>query len=53
MVNYEMRGTMCSSLVPYVLVRVLLLSLCANRAALGQPNQGSFLFIDFYANSVE
>lgn len=52
MVNYEMRGSMCSSLVPYVLLLVLLLSLCANEAALGQSNQGSFLFIDFYANLV-
>ena len=52
MVNYEMRGSMCSFLVPYVLLRVLLLSLCANGAALGQPNQGIFLFIDFYANLV-
>lgn len=46
MVNYEMRGSVCS-LVPYVLLRVLLLSLCANGAALGQPNQGIFLFIEF------
>jgi len=43
MVNYEMRGTMCSSLVPFVLLRVLLWSLCANRAALGQPSQDTRL----------
>lgn len=51
MVNYEMRGSMCCSLVPYVL-RVLLLSFCANWAALGLRYQGNSLFISFYANSV-